>query len=421
MENQVSKQLHSPVDMVSTFPLLRNYKFICLWIASLFSGIAFSAYLTTESWYVVNGLKMKWAVGVVMMVTAIPRVVFMMWGGVIADRFDRVRIMFLSSGARCLLIVAMVYLLWAKGLPLLYLLLFAGVFGVLDAFFGPASQSILPQIIKKEQLLKANSFMEITRNFGVILGPIFAGVILKWGSFIASFSVSGVALMIACLFLTGIQLHKDQTTSSYREKKSTFQELKEGIHYVWATPWLRTLMLIALLTNLLLQGPLQGGIPLMVKYQLHGDALDLSFLEGSIAGGMIGGALLIGWLNFRRRRMLISIILIMFLGVAIAIFSVIMETWQGMIVLAFGGVAISMSNTIIITLFQERVDKEKIGRVMSLVVTAAMGFIPLSHGLVSLILSMGVSISAILFCSSTLMILYNGLMLMTARVIRETD
>ncbi len=145
--------------MKSSSSLLKNSKFLYLWIASIFSSITLSLYIVAEEWYVVKALGMSESLGWVMVATTVPRILFMSIGGVIADRFSRSTILFLSDFSRALLVAGMVLLLLFDGLSFWILTIFALLFGTLDAFFWPARDALLPSIVEKEQLTRANSLL----------------------------------------------------------------------------------------------------------------------------------------------------------------------------------------------------------------------------------------------------------------------
>ena len=95
----------------SNSPLLQNRSFLFLWLSSTFSFLALSTYLFAESWYLLKVLNQEAALGIVMMVTMLPRVFLMTIGGVWADRIKRSKIMLFSSLTRCLLVIVMIIFL----------------------------------------------------------------------------------------------------------------------------------------------------------------------------------------------------------------------------------------------------------------------------------------------------------------------
>lgn len=103
--------VESSLQEKSVSSLFGNRSFVFLWLSSTTSFLALSTYLFAEQWYIITILEKESALGIVMMMTMIPRVLFMMIGGVWADRFRRSRIMLVSSLVRCLLVLAMILLL----------------------------------------------------------------------------------------------------------------------------------------------------------------------------------------------------------------------------------------------------------------------------------------------------------------------
>lgn len=153
----ISQQVQPKYTSISLF---KNRAFLFLWLSSTSSFLALSTYLFAEQWYVIRSLGQESALGIVMMVTLIPRVLLMTVGGVWADCFKRSKIMLFSSFTRFLLVFLMITLLHLHLLNLWSLLFFALLFGILDAFFSPANQSLLPLLFPKEMLTRSNSFIQ---------------------------------------------------------------------------------------------------------------------------------------------------------------------------------------------------------------------------------------------------------------------
>lgn len=401
-------------------PLLHNRQFVMMWLAGTLSGLALSIYLLTESWYVVRGLGRPEGLGWVLMATTLPRVFLMVIGGVVADRFSKTRVLFVSDFTRCVLVAGMVGLLAAGSLPYGGLMIFAVCFGVLDAFFWPASQSLLPALVAKEQLTRANALVQTTQQVSMVVGPAVAGFAVAYGSFTASFGLAAVFLLLGSIVILFIKLESAGSSLS-RPATSPLQELQEGLRYARQTRFVFVIMGISLFTNLVLTGPGQISLPVMVDQYLQGNALDLSYLESALAGGMVLGAVSVGWLNLRRRRAVSNIILISLVGVMLALFGQVSTLWQALLVLIPFGAFLSAGNILASSLIQERVEPDKLGRISSLLSTGSMGLIPLSHGLVSIILSMGVPMPWILLVAGVLMTLFMWWVLWQVKMVWTWD
>lgn len=400
--------------------LFTNKTFLLLWVASMFTGLSFSIYLISETWFVLRVLEAPSKLGIIMMLTTIPRVVLMSIGGVLADRIKRSYVIFIANMARGLLVLSMAFIIINGGMSLFLLGAFALLFGVLDAFYWPANQSMLPTIIEKQQIVRGNSLMQTTNQLSLFTGPVIAGFIIKFGSFGGVFICTSVLLICSSVLIAQIRYPK---SSSHETKKrdSTFQQLKEGIAYVKKVPYLLLTMFAYIFINLFLVGPLNIGLPLMVDQYLKGDVLTLSYLESSLAGGMVIGAVLTGVLNIKRKRPIISLSLVALLSFLNIFLSQMTALWHGILVLSLVGVCLAISNIISPSLVQEMTEKHMMGRVQSLMTTASMGFIPLSFALVSTLLSSGIPIDLIILVSSVILTLFVAMVLWKSKVIRTID
>ncbi|WP_181444493.1 MFS transporter [Bacillus sp. 03113] len=398
----ILKQSESITLRYEALALVRNKKFLLLWFSSLFTGFSLSMYLLAESWYVVDYLHLKSALGFVLMATALPRVLLMIFGGVIADRLKPTAIMFFSNFIRSILLGIMIIFLILNQLNIWILTFFALCFGVLDAFFWPANQSIVPSIANKNQLTLANSFLQFTNRTTSITGPLIAGWLIAVSSF------KWVFVAIALLLITGGMLMNLLKLPINSNSNSTIlKDLKDGFDYVFTSPFLIGAMIISILTNFVLAGPATLAAPIMTNEILDGNALDLSYLEGSISGGMLIGTILVAFWNPRNKRGFISIIRLIFLGLSLVSLSQSITMWQAILCFTIVGMTITIGDIPLQTLIQERTHPDKLGRVSGLLGTASMGLVPISYALTSTLLSLNITISTLLLYSGILLILFS--------------
>lgn len=398
--------------------LFSNRSFIFLWLSSTASFLALSTYLFAEQWYIITVLEKESLLGIVMMATMVPRVLFMAIGGVWADRFRRSRIMLISSLVRCLLVLSMILLLQLSLLELWPLILFALCFGIVDAFFSPANTSLLPSVVAKESLPRSNSFIQSSNQIALFSGPMLGGWILSFGSFSLLFGVIAGFLLLTFLFSS---LIKEEKRTVVATQSSTKSELKEGFSYVWGMPFLKNMLVILIFINFFFFGPLLMGIPLLVDSVLKGEVLDLSFLQSSYQGGMLAGAILVGILNLRKKRGLTMLVMIGVLGVCLTLLGQIGFLWQGILLLSLMGVLSSFINVTLISTIQAQSDPNKIGRVMSLVNASSNGLVPLSYAFVSLALVMQFSISDVMLLCGMLILVIATIYLLRSKIIKSVD
>jgi MFS transporter, DHA3 family, macrolide efflux protein len=413
-KNQMTNQKVRPIIV-----LLQNRQFLFLWVASTLSGLALSIYLISESWFVVKGLKLESWLGIVMMMTTIPRVLLMSIGGVLADRLKRSHVLFYSSLIRGVLIFGMILLLGHSLLTVSLLSVFAFSYGILDAFFWPSSNSFIPLIVEKQHITRANSFIQTTNQFSLMVGPAIAGFIIRFGSFEGAFATSAGLLVLSGVLVRFMKEPEKEEKKAVR--KSMMKDLKAGFVYIKGVPYLLTVMCTSVIVNLFLVGPVNIGLPIIVNKVLNGNVLDLSYLETSIAIGMFFGALITGIVNFKRKRGVISLTLVGILGITNALLSQMTSLYYGIGVIALSGICLAISNIVGPSLSQELIEPKMMGRVQSLMSTASMGFTPLSFALVSFLLSMGVSIQLVMLISCGVMSLFCFACLWKVKVVWEVD
>ncbi|WP_053435389.1 MFS transporter [Sporosarcina globispora] len=409
---QVLDESNHKVNFVG---LIKNRPFILLWLSSTASFLSLSTYLFAEQWYIITVLNKEASLGIVMMATMIPRVLFMIIGGVLADRFKKSQIMFISSLIRFLIVLIMIFFLSMSWLELWTLVGFALMFGILDAFFSPANTSLLPILVPKEGLIRANSLIQSSNQIAMVSGPMIGGLILTKGSFIHLFL--SVALLLFMSFFFSLFIKEKEDIKHIN--KSAFSDLKEGITYVRSMQSLKGVLMILIIINFLFFGPLLMGIPLIVDKVIQGSALDMSFLQSSYQVGMLTGALIIGVLTIKKKRGLSILLMISTLGVLLTFLGQIEKIWHGVLLLILMGSLSSFINVMLVTSIQEKSQKDKIGRVMSLVSAFTNGLVPLSYAFVSIALVFNFGISNIMITCGIGITIISCIFILKSKVMKE--
>lgn len=413
-------QKNSATVQAEEASLFKRKNFLLLWIAGLFSSFSMSVFMFSEAWYVVQALGLEASLGFVYIASSVPRLVFMAIGGAVADRMSRSNIMFLSDMSRAILLVGLITLLLLGDVSLWTLVGLALVFGVLDAFFWPAQGSLLPSVVSKAQLTRANSVVQMTNQFSFITAPMLGGVIIEWGSYPLAFGTTSAMLFISGALVFFIRSAPVKTDGT-EENGSLLKSIVEGLRYVKKSTFLTALFSVAVVLNLLTSGPMQMGLPLFVKNVLGGSTLDFSFLEGSLAAGMFIGSVVVGIMNLQKKRGQFALASTILMAIAFLLFSQTNAMWQSMVVIFIVGASMSAINIPLFSVVQSMVEKEMIGRIMSLLSMAAMGLIPVSYALTSLLLSFGINIDTIMLGGGIPLLLLTVFTYWKVPAIRTTD
>ncbi|MEK4840480.1 MFS transporter [Bacillus sp. FSL L8-0152] len=399
-------------------PLLKNTNFLFLWAATLFSSFALAFFTFSQTWYIAKTLNLEASLGVVFVALSVPRLIFMIIGGAVADKFPKKNIMFYSNIIRAILVATILTWFIVGDVTLYTFALFALFFGLADAFFWSADGSILPELVEKSRLTQANSLTQMTNQASVILGPVLGGILIKFTNYETIFSITILLLIVAAILVQKIQFTMPELKDT---DKGMFTSIKEGILYVKESPFLSTFLLCSAFLNLFLIGPMQVGFPLFVKNVLHGDSLHFSYLEASVGGGMAIGAVIIGLKNINRRRGLFCIIMMLLSGVFFLSINFSTVLWQALLAGMFYGITIAMAIVPLMAMIQSTVKEEMMGRVMSLLMLSSMGFIPLSYAFTSIALAMGIPIVTVMKSGAIAVIVFVLFVAIRVPVVRKFD
>ena len=399
-------------------PLLKNTNFLFLWAATLFSSFALAFFTFSQTWYIAKTLNLEASLGIVFVALSVPRLIFMIIGGALADKFPKKNIMFYSNIIRAILVATILTWFIVGDVTLYTFALFALFFGLADAFFWSADGSILPELVEKSRLTQANSLTQMTNQASVILGPVLGGILIKFTNYETIFSITILLLIIAAILVQKIQFTVPEKNET---DKGMFTSIKEGISYVKESPFLSTFLICSAFLNLFLMSPMQVGFPLFVKNVLHGDSLQFSYLEASVGGGMAIGAVIVGLKNINRRRGLFCIIMMLLSGIFFLAINFSTVLWQALLAGMFYGITIAMAIVPLMAMIQSTVKEEMMGRVMSLLMLSSMGFIPLSYAFTSLALGIGIPIVTVMKSGAIAVIVFVLFVAIRVPVVRKFD
>src|ERR1051326_8299999 len=181
-----------------------NAHFRNLWLGGAVSAFGDQFYLVALPWLVLQLTGSNLAVGTVLMCAAIPRAVLMLGGGAVSDRIAPRRIMLTTASTRTIFVGAVGLLVWLHIVQLWHLGVLAFAFGVADAFGLPAFQSLLPQLIEREQLPSANAAFQSVYQIAMMVGPAPAGIAIKAFGIASAFFIDAVSFLFILAPIYGL-------------------------------------------------------------------------------------------------------------------------------------------------------------------------------------------------------------------------
>ncbi|WP_411069809.1 MFS transporter [Streptomyces sp. cmx-4-25] len=257
------------------------------------STVGDSVYHLALSWTAVSSGSPAQA-GLVMAVSAVPRALLMLGGGVVADRFGPRRVVILSDAVRCLVVLALAALVLATTPALWTLAAVALVFGVLDALFLPAVGALPARMAPRDQLARVQGMRGLGQRAGAVLGAPLGGLAVALGGPGAAFAAAGLLFALSLPLLLGLRLNPLPAESGTEGRKNTaLGDLADGLRYLRGHRVLGPLVIVIALSDLGFVGPLNVGLALLSDQRGWG-ASGIGWVLAGFGTGAAASSLLLG-------------------------------------------------------------------------------------------------------------------------------
>lgn len=387
---------------------LRSRPFALLWIGQTVSALGDGTFYIALAWQVLILTGSGVSMAGVTIAGIIPRIVFFLIGGLAADRLPRRLVLLWSDSFRAGIVLLIALLGWLHLLQMWHLLVLALLFGVVDGFFNPAYQAIIPQLVDKELLPSANALNGIGQKIGLIAGPVLAAGSISLLAIPASaFAFNGLTFIVSALCIFAFRLPELEISSGPQEgsnlaeqaedagskKISTrmrglWADAREGFRYVFQSGWLRVTIPISALCNIAISGPSQVATPKLVQDSYGAGAWLLSTIMVANAIGSILAMLLAGQLP-QRHRGLLAFLALSGLSLAMIVFGLpLSHSWAPVVAslaALAGGACLGFFSIMWVTLLQEMVPGDKLGRVSSIDMLGSVALLPVGYALVGVL------------------------------------
>jgi MFS family permease len=357
---------------------LRHRDFRVLWAGMAVSLLGDGIFLIAIAWESYALWNAPAALSIVGIGMALPTVTFLLVGGIVSDRYERRRVMMCADGVRALTVGLLAVLVIAGALHFWELVVLVALYGSGTAFFTPAFEAVVPDLLPGEELPAANSLDQFVRPIALRLaGPLLGGVLVSAGAGLA-FTVDAVSFGASLVAVAAIRprpVVRDETNAS------AVAAVKEGLRFIRKRVWLWGTLASAAIAYLLFLGPTEVLLPYVVKNELHAsaDTLGLVFAAGGV--GAVGSAIWMGSRGQPRRDVSFIYGTWTVATLAVAGYGLATAAWQLMVAcLVFN--ALETAGTIVwATLKQRHVPSSMLGRVSSLDWMISIGLLPLSFAL----------------------------------------
>jgi MFS family permease len=336
--------------------------------------------LVAIAWQVYLLSNLPTALGTAMMAMSMPQVLLLLFGGAASDRFERRWVMLAADFVRGVALALLGVLSINGALELWHLTVIAAFYGAGSAFFVPAFDGLVPELVPDEDLAQANAVDHFVRPLaGRLIGPALGGSMIGllgvgW-AFI--FDAASFAVSIACLIALGPERLRPRTDEP-AQRMSMWAEIREGSAYVQSHVWLWGTFIAATLSYFLFLGPSEVLMPHLVKNELGGTASDLGMVFAVGGLGSVLASLVMAQRGIPARNMTFIYVAWTLSTLSIAGYGLARATWQAMAV-CFAFNAFESAGLIVwMTTKQILVPPRLMGRVSS-IKFIAIALMPLSY------------------------------------------
>ncbi|MGW6273096.1 MFS transporter [Streptomyces sp. NPDC055060] len=364
------------------------------------SAVGDNVYYLALSWAVIQSGSPAQA-GLVMAVSAVPRALLMLGGGVVADRFGPRRVVIGSDAVRCVAVfsVAGLLLLTSPGVWALAALGF--VFGAVDALFMPAVGALPARITARHQLARVQGMRGLVIRLANVVGAPLGGLGVALGGPAAAFGVAGLLFAASLPLLMSVRIAKlpaerggqrgerrgehrgeqgEGAAEGTEAGRTAWHELADGLRYIRGHRVLAPLMVVVALADLGFVGPLNIGLTLLADERGWG-ASGVGLVLAGFGAGAGGSALL---LTVRGRLPRAGLLLCVTcatgaVGIAAVAYLPGLAAAAGAALLV--GLLVGFTGALASALAQTESDPRYVGRVTSVAGLVSLGVAPLTYPL----------------------------------------
>ena len=385
--------------------LFKNRNFSLLWFGELISLVGDQFYLIALPWLVLQMTGDGLAVGTVLAVAGIPRALFMLIGGALTDRFSARALMLVSNIFRFFLVSILAILVAFNLVQLWMIYVLALAFGLADAFFYPAQNAIVPSLVEEKQLPSANGIVHATAQLSLLLGPVLAGwliattggsvetgsAVTSTGGIALAFGIDSITFLVSALTLSLIRVKaKEPTAEKLKAKEeSVIGSIKKGLAFVWADDTLRTFFILVIAIANIINGVMAVGLPVLADGRFIDGAVAFGLMLSGLGAGSLIGTALAATMPSPPKGHLGTIILLVtsVMAVGIMLLSWAPTSVTATVITTSMGIASGYVNITFITWLQRRTPEAMIGRMMSVLMFASIGLVPISTALGGFLIS----------------------------------
>jgi MFS family permease len=359
------------INPFRTLQVHRNFRLF--WTGQTVSLIGTWMQQVGQGWLALELTNSAFMVGLVSAAGSFPVLLLSLYGGVVADRRSKLRIVIICQALLLLEAAALWWFAWTGRINIGWLLALTTIGGVISAFEIPARQAMVVELVSREDLVDAIALNSGGFNLARIVGPSIAAIVLAKAGVAWCFGINAVSYFAVLSSLARIKL---PPWTPVQFLVSPAEQLKQGLRYIRSSRAVSGLMGVIAVYSIFGFQYLTM-MPVVARDVLHTGASGYGFLLTFVGIGALTGALSLAGLGARiRRGRLFNATAYAFAGLTI-LFSLMRTVHLAALVLLFLGLTMLINGALANGILQSVVPDELRGRVMATYVFVYVGFTPI--------------------------------------------
>ncbi len=372
--------------------LMKNKNFMLLFNGALVSSVGDVLFNFAIGLYILDLTHSALMLSLYGMIGSVTWLIFAPLGGVWVDRLDRVKVIYMTDFIRGFAVLSSGIIMLSsenQNVIIAVLYLTAMIIAINGALFGPALQSVIPMVVKKDQLLDANAALSLMYNVKDVFGMLLAGLLYAMLGPVFIVFLNGCSYIISAL--TEMWIKVTAVKEQAKVHPSVISDLKEGFYYIFKRN--QAILILLVVMNLKHMGfsPIQGVLlPFLMNEHLQVHEMHLSVMYMmSAVGGVLGSLFIAKLTQIMSVKQVLTSSFIVLVG-AISVQAIAFVGYEQQYI-SYGALFILLASTFllsgavgilssvpIITMLQKVVDEAYYGRVMALFTMISSVSMPIS-------------------------------------------
>ena len=398
------------------FNLFKRGNFSLFWFGEMISVIGDHISLIAFPWLVLQMTDSAALTGLVFAVQGVPRAILMLAGGALVDRTSPRLVILITNGLRMLLVLSLAYMIHQDTVQVGTVFILAFAFGVADAFFYPASTSILPSLVARDELQAGNAIIQTTLHLGMTLGPVIAAFIIAGEvasvshqefdatvvdgyaadreGLARAFLIDGLTFGLSFLSLLFVKVRPLEDESD-EPSMSLYNEIKTAILWVVSIPAVRLGFLGMAVIHFFFMPMVFVGIPVWAKMRFVEGAYVYGLVTAAFGAGALIGAISSAYVSSPGDKKLVPYMFwaYVFSGSTLGLIIIYDAYWWAMALFFISGVFEAFFYVHFTTWLQKLTPEYLLGRVMSVLMLMSMGLLPIADAIMGFAIDFSLEIT----------------------------